>query len=114
MDLLFVGGGFENFNWLAEFVVQIPRIVAIWFFICRAIDPMTYTVQKPLFVAICIFTCRAIDPMTFAIQIPIFGATCIFNCRAIDPMKFAVQIPMFVVPGGDFANWLFAHTLPLY
>ena len=68
MDLLFVGGGFENFNWLAVFVVQIP----------------------------------------------IFGAICIFKRRAIDPMKFAVQIPMFVVPGGDFANWLFAHTLPLY
>ena len=65
---MFVGGSFENLNWLAA----------------------------------------------FAIQPPSFGAICLFTCGAIDPMKFAVQIPMFVVPGGDFANWLFAHTLPLY
>ena len=88
MDLLFVGGGFENFNWLAEFAVQIP-----------------------IFAAICIFTCRAVGPMKFAIQIPSFAAICIFTCRAIDPMKFAIQIPFFGAIGGNFANWLLVtHT----
>jgi hypothetical protein len=29
MDPLFVGGDFENFNWLAAFAVQIPMFVAI-------------------------------------------------------------------------------------
>jgi len=88
MDPLFVGGGFENFNWLAEFVVQIPRIVAIWIFICRAIDPMI-----------------------FAVQAPLFGAICIFNCRAIDPMNFVILIPIFGAIGRGFANWfLVTHT----
>ena len=68
MDLLFVGGGFENINWFAVFVVQIPSIVSI----------------------------------------------CMFNRRAIDPMKIAVQIPLFGAVGVSFANWLFAHALPLY
>ena len=88
MDLLFVSGSFENFNWLAAFVVQPPR-----------------------FVAICIFTCRAIDPMTFAIQIPMFVAIWIFNCRAIDPMNFVILIPVFGAIGRGFANWfLVTHT----
>jgi hypothetical protein len=134
MDLLFVGGGFENFNWLAEFAVQIPRIVSICMFNRRAIDPMKFVVQPPSFGAICLFTCGAIDPMKFAVQIPIFGAVCIFNrrtidpmkfvvqipifvaiwtfnCRAIDPMKFAVQIPLFGAVGRDFANWLLVQLL---
>ena len=111
MDLLFVGGGFENFNWLAAFVVQIPLFVAIWIFNRRAIGPMTIVVQPPMFVAICIFTCRAIDPMNFVIQPPKFGAICIFNRRAIDPMTFAVQIPFFGADGVSFANWLLVtHT----
>ena len=50
VDLLFVGGGFENFNWLADTVVQ-----------------------PPFFAAICIFNRRAIDPMKFAVQTPLFG-----------------------------------------
>ena len=134
VDLLFVGGGFENFNWLAEFAVQIPRIVSICMFNRRAIDPMKFVVQPPSFGAICLFTCGAIDPMKFVVQIPIFGAICIFNRRAIDPMKFAVQIPFFIaiciftcraidpmtfviqIPmfgavGRDFANWLLVQLL---
>ena len=54
MDLLFVGGGFENFNWLVAFVVQ-----------------------KPSFVAICTNNRRTIGPMKFAIQIPSFGAVAV-------------------------------------
>ena len=111
MDLLFVGGSFENFNWLAVPAIQPPFFGAICIFNRRAIDPMTFVVQPPMFVAICIFTCRAIDPMTFAIQIPMFVAIWIFNCRAIDPMMVAVQTPMFVAVGRDFANWLLVtHT----
>ena len=88
MDPLFVGGGFENFNWLAEVAVQIPIFGAIW-----------------------TFNCRAIDPMKFAVQPPFFGAICTFNRRAIDPMKFAVQIPSFGATGENFANWLLiTHT----
>ena len=114
MDPLFVGGGFENFNWLADVAVQPPLFVAICPFNRRAIGPMTYVIQPPKFVAICTNNRRTIDPMKFAVQPPFFVAICTFNCRAIDPMKFAVQMPMFVVPGRDFANWLFAHALPLY
>ena len=89
MDPLFVGGGFENFNWLAEFAVQIPIFAAIYY----------------------IFTCRAIGPMKFAVQQPFFAAICPFNRRAIDPMKFAIQIPFFGAIGGNFANWLLVtHT----
>ena len=73
MDLLFVSGSFENFNWLAAFVVQ-----------------------PPLFDAICIFNRRAIDPMTIVVQIPKFGAVCIFNRRTIDTMILTVQRPIFV------------------
>ena len=88
MDLLFVGGGFENLNWLAVFAVQ-----------------------PPYFGAIYIFNRRAIDPMKFVAQIPMFVAICIFKRRAIDPMKFAVQIPFFGSIGGNFANWLLVtHT----
>ena len=74
VDLLFVGGGFENFNWLADTVVQPPFFAAICIFNRRAIDPMIFAMQQPMFFAICIFTCRAIDPMKFAIQIPFFAA----------------------------------------
>ena len=111
MDLLFVSGSFENFNWLAAFVVQPPLFVAICIFNRRAIDPMTIVVQPPMFVAICIFTCRAIDPMNFVIQPPKFGAICIFNRRAIDPMTFTVQPPLFGAVGRDFANWLLVQLL---
>ena len=78
---MFVGGSFENLNWLAAFAIQ-----------------------PPSFGAICLFTCGAIDPMTFAMQPPFFAAICMFNRRATDPMKFAVQIPYFGTIGGNFAN----------
>ena len=80
---MFVGGSFENLNWFAEFVVQIP-----------------------IFVAICILNRRTIDPMLFAIQPPKFAAIFPFNRRAIDPMMVAVQTPMFVAVGRNIANWL--------
>ena len=111
MDLLFVGGGFENFNWLAAGIGQIPSFVAICTNNRRTIDPMTFAVQPPLFITISIFNCRTIDPVTFAIQIPAFGAGYMYNCRTIGPMKITVQIPSFGAVAVNFANWfLVTHT----
>ena len=106
MDPLFVGGSFENFNWLAEFVVQIPFFVACCIFNRRTIGPMKITEQIPIFGTICILNRRTIDPMLFAIQPPKFAAIFPFNRRAIDPMMVAVQTPMFVAVGRNIANWL--------
>ena len=47
-----MGGGFENFNWLAAFVVQIPLFTTVYKFNRRAIGPIKFVIQIPIFVAI--------------------------------------------------------------